>query len=106
MGQTDHNHTHSHAHSHSHHHHSDDEVRAISNRLARAIGHLNAVKRMVENKEDCTEVIVQLSAVKAAINSTGKYIIKSHIEHCITDAVEENDLQAIEDITRAIDRFI
>lgn len=48
-----------------HHEHTTDVV----NRLSRAIGHLQAVKRMVEEGEDCADVLIQLSAVRSAINS-------------------------------------
>ena len=65
------------------HHHSDEHRREVSNRLARAIGHLQKVKQMVENDEDCSDVLVQLAAVKSAINNTGKVILKDHMEHCI-----------------------
>ena len=71
-----------HSHSHSH-----TQTKAVVNRLSRAIGHLESVKRMVEDGRDCTEVLIQLSAVKSAINNTGKLILKDHIEHCIRYAV-------------------
>ena len=77
------------------HTHDPRETKAIINRLAKAIGHLEAVKGMV-----------QLAAVKAALNNTGKLILKGHISHCIVDAVEHGDQQAIEDLNRAIDQFV
>ena len=76
------------------------------NRLSRAIGHLESIKRMVEDGRDCSEVLIQLSAVKSAINNTGKIILQDHIEHCIVDAVEHGDKDAIKELERAIDRFM
>lgn len=96
-------HTHSHPHPHTHTH---TNTKVVINRLSRAIGHLESVKRMVEDGKDCSEVLIQLSAVISALNNTGKVIIKDHIEHCIVDAVESGDKQAIEDLNTAIDRFI
>lgn len=61
---------------------------------------------MVESGRDCSEVLVQLSAVKAAINNTGKVILKDHMEHCIVHAIEEGDNRAIEELNEAIDKFI
>lgn len=46
----------------------------ITNRLARSVGHLKSVKRMVENERDCSEVLVQLAAVKSEVNNTGLMI--------------------------------
>ena len=60
---------HSHLHTHTHTH---QNTKAVLNRLSRAIGHLESIKRMVEDGRDCSEVLIQLSAVKAAINNTGR----------------------------------
>ena len=92
---------HSHGHAHTH-----QNTKAVLNRLSRAIGHMESVRRMVEEGRDCSEVLVQLSAVKAAINNTAKVILKDHIEHCLVDAVESGDHEAIEELTGAIDRFM
>lgn len=86
--------------------HEHMQTKAVLNRLSRAQGHLESVRRMVERGEDCTEVLVQLSAVISALNSTGRVILKDHITHCIVDAVEENDLDAINRLDAAIDRFM
>ena len=103
----EHGHEHSHEHSHAHGHgHVHTNTKAVLNRLSRAIGHLESIKRMVEEGRDCSEVLIQLSAVKSAINNTGKVILKDHIEHCMVDAVESGDHKAIEELTEAIDRFM
>jgi DNA-binding FrmR family transcriptional regulator len=96
-----HEHTEGHGHTHSHTH-----TKAVVNRLSRAIGHLESIRRMVENGRDCSEVLIQLSAVKAAINNTGKVILQDHIEHCIVDAVEQGDREALDELSKAIDRFM
>jgi DNA-binding FrmR family transcriptional regulator len=104
---THHEHVHSHDHAHEHGHgHVHANTKAVLNRLSRAIGHLESIKRMVEDGRDCSEVLIQLSAVKSAINNTGKVILKDHIEHCMVDAVESGDHKAIEELTDAIDRFM
>lgn len=98
---------HSHSHEHDHTHtHSHEHTKSVINRISRVIGHLEAIKRMVESGKDCSEVLIQLSAVKAAINNTGKIILKDHIEHCIVDAVEHGDKEAIQDLEKAIDQFV
>ena len=94
-------HTHGEGHGHVH-----ENTKAVLNRLARAIGHLESVKKMVEDGRDCSEVLVQIAAVRQAIDNTGKVILKDHIDHCIVDAVEEGNLQAIADLERAIDQFM
>ncbi len=99
-------HEHGHDHSHHGHTHSPEHIKRVSNRLARAIGHLESVKKMVEDGRDCSEILIQLAAVRNAINNTGKVILKDHMDHCIVDAVEHHDLKAIEDLNNAIEQFI
>ena len=103
MAQDEHIHPHTHGHGHPHVH---ENKKVVSNRLARAIGHLQRVKRMVDEDYDCSEVLIQLAAVRAALESTGKVILQDHIQHCIVDAVEEGDEQAIADLCASIDKFI
>ncbi len=58
---------------------------------------------MVEDGRDCPEVLVQLAAVRSAIDGVCKLILKDHLDHCIVDAVETGDMAAIEDLNRAIE---
>lgn len=100
-------HAHGIAHSHDHSHgHVHENQKAVINRLARAIGHLEKVKRMVEEGVDCPEVLVQLAAVRSALDNTGKVILKDHMRHCVVDAVAAGDEHAIEDLCQAIDKFM
>ncbi|UWG99330.1 metal-sensing transcriptional repressor [Dehalobacter sp. DCM] len=70
------------------------------------IGHLEGIKRMVDDEVDCSEILIQLSAVRSAINSTGKVILSDHINHCLIHAYEEDDTQVIEKLNDAIDKFL
>ena len=92
----DHDYLHAHniPHEHHGHTHSPEHIKRVSNRLARAIGHLESVKKMWEDGRDCAEVLIQLAAVRSAIN------------HCIVDAVEHHDHKAIEELNKAIEQFI
>ena len=95
----EHDHEHEHGHEHGHVH---TQTKAVLNRLSRAIGHLESVKRMVEDGRDCTEVLVQLAAVRSALSSTARVILKDHLEHCVGDG-DSADLQALNE---AIDKFM
>ena len=103
-----HLHSHEHAHDHAHgaHPHVHENTKAVLNRLSRAIGHLESVKKMVENGRDCSEVLIQIAAVRSAINNIGKVILQDHIQHCLVDAVENDDEQALDDLCQAINKFI
>ena len=88
------------------HTHSPEEKKRQMNRLAKAIGHLQHVKGMIERDEDCADVIMQLSAVNAALKNLGKEIINEHMTHCIVHAIEDGDMEEVEEFREAIKKFI
>ena len=94
---------HAHGHNHTHTH---TQTKAVLNRMARLMGHLESIKKMIEDGRDCSEVLIQLSAVDAAIKAVGRIILKDHIEHCIVEAIQEGDKAAIEELNKAIDQFL
>ncbi len=94
-----HEHAHGHAHSHEH-------TKAVLNRLSRAIGHLQSVRAMVEQGRDCSEVLIQIAAVRSAIDNTGKLILQDHLRHCIVEAAQEGDQKTIDDLCEAIDKYM
>lgn len=94
---------HEHCHSHTHHH---ENTKAVINRMNRAIGHMESVKKMVEDGRDCSEVLIQIAAVCSAINNIGKIILEDHIKHCVVDAVQTGDEKCLQDLEDAINKFI
>ncbi|MBQ1890909.1 MAG: metal-sensing transcriptional repressor [Firmicutes bacterium] len=88
------------------HTHSPEEKKRQMNRLAKAIGHLQHVKGMIERDEDCADVIMQLSAVNAALKNLGKEIINEHMTHCIVHALEDGDMDAVEEFQKAVQKFM
>ena len=109
----DHEHSHDHAYLHEHniphlHHESDvhDEAHNHAHSHDAAIGHLESVRKMVADGRDCSEVLIQIAAVRAAITNIGKVILQDHIQHCIVDAVEHDNEQALDALCQAIDKFV
>lgn len=74
--------------------------------MSRAIGHMESIKHMVEDGRDCSEILIQIAAVRSAINNIGKIILEDHINHCVVDAVETGDEQVLKDLQDAINKFI
>jgi len=99
-------HTHGHNGEPQTHGHSHTHTKAVLNRLARAIGHMNAVRGMVEQGRDCSEVLIQLAAVRSAINRTCEVILKDHLEHCVVDAINTGDMDALEKLKRAVELLL
>ena len=107
LDENNHDHAYMHSQGMAHTHvHVHENQKAVVNRLARAIGHLEKVKRMVEEGVDCADVLVQLAAVRSALDNTGKVILNDHIRHCMVDAVSAGDESAIDDLCQAIEKFL
>ncbi len=90
----------------SEHAHKHTETKNVINRISRASGHLEAIKKMVEEERDCSEILIQLAAVRSAINSIGKIVLADHMEHCIAEAVEHGDHDALDRFNDAIAKFL
>lgn len=86
--------------------HQHHDTKKILNRMSRAIGHMESIKRMVEEGRDCSEILIQLSAVRSAINNIGKVILQDHINNCVVDAVETGDKKVLDDLNIAVDKFL
>lgn len=81
-------------------------TKAVLNRMSRAIGHFQSVKKMVEDGRDCCDILIQLSAVRAEVENISKTVLKDHIEHCIADAVKNHDEDSMLKLKGAIDKLI
>lgn len=74
---------------------TDESKEKLKARLAKAIGHLNAVYRMVDEKKYCIDVLNQLKAVQAALDKTSEVILRQHLETCVVEAVQRQDSQRV-----------
>ena len=99
-------HTHTHVHGEHTHTHSPEHKKAVLNRMSRIIGHMESVKKMVENDRDCTDVLIQLSAVNSALQGVSRAVLKEHMSTCIVEAVQEDDMEALKELNDAIDKFM
>lgn len=88
------------------HVHDPEEKKKQVNRISRIIGHMEYVKKMLENDVDCADVLVQLTAVKSAVSSLGKEIIKEHTVHCIAHAIEDGDTERIQEFVQAMQKYL
>lgn len=70
---------------------TDESKEKLKNRIAKAMGHLNAVHRMVDEKKYCIDVLHQLKAVQSALDKVSEEILKQHLETCVVEAVRNQD---------------
>ena len=103
-GQT-YTHTHENMEGHTHSH-SHETTKLVLNKLSRALGQLESVKGMVQEDRDCSEVLLKFVEVVTNLNSTGKIILKEHIETCMVEAVESGDKKVLDNLNLAIEKFI
>ena len=79
----------------------------VLNRLARIEGQVRSIHTMVSSGRDCSEVLVQIAAARAALDQAGRLILEDHMQHCITDAIEEGRGQeALDELKAALKQFI
>ncbi len=86
--------------------HQHESDKALINRMSKAIGHMEAIKKMIDNNRDCAELLIQLSAVRSAINNIGKLILQDHLEHCVMIAIEKDNKEVLVDLNKAINQFL
>ncbi|WP_432664541.1 metal-sensing transcriptional repressor [Wukongibacter baidiensis] len=87
-------------------HHFHPQEKKIINRLARIEGHTKAIKRMAEEGKECSEILIQIAAVRSALNNVGKLILQDHINHCIIHAIENDDREVLDSLNDAINKFV
>ena len=80
--------------------------KAIVNRLSKVIGHMKSIRTMVETDRDCSEVLIQLSAVKSAVNNAGKEILQTYITQSVKESLDKEDRESIHKLNKSIDSFM
>jgi DNA-binding FrmR family transcriptional regulator len=106
--------THDHEHEYHHHSsstiphvHSEASLKQIVNRLSRIEGHVRGIKTMVTESRPCPEVLMQIAAVRGAIDKVARIILDEHLSECIARAALEGNIDTeIEELKAALDRFL
>lgn len=89
------------------HLHPHQHRKQVINRLARIEGHVRAIKEMTMNGRDCPDLLLQITAVRKALDNAAKLILKDHLESCVVDAVHHgNEEKVLEDLNKALDHYI
>lgn len=89
------------------HVHSEASLKQIINRLSRIEGHVRGIKTMVTESRPCPEVLMQIAAVRGAIDKVARIILDEHLSECIARAAQEGNIDTeIEELKAALDRFL
>jgi DNA-binding FrmR family transcriptional regulator len=65
----------------------------VRDRLVRAEGHVRGIIKMIDEEKECPDILIQIGAVKAALEKAGIILLEDHIEHCLIDAVKSGDIE-------------
>lgn len=77
---------------------SEEEIKALTNRLNRIEGQIRGIKNMLEKDAYCTDIITQVSAANAALNAFNRELMASHIRSCVKTDVENGDDASLEEM--------
>ncbi|NSL51010.1 metal-sensing transcriptional repressor [Bacillus sp. P2(2020)] len=85
---------------------SENEKKRLLNRLKRIEGQVRGVQKMIEENRYCIDVLVQISAINAALKKVGLTMLEQHTHHCVADAIQNgNGKESIEELMKVIEQF-
>lgn len=85
---------------------SEKEYKDLLNRLSRIEGQVRGVKAMVERDAYCTDVITQVSAINAALNSFNKVLLANHIKTCVTEDVKAGKEETVDELVTLLQKLM
>lgn len=85
---------------------SEKEKRSMINRLSRIEGQVRGIRKMVENDTYCPDILIQVSAVNAALNSFNKVLLAEHIRTCVTEDIREGKEETIDELVVVLQKLM
>lgn len=85
---------------------SEEEFKKLINRLNRIEGQVRGVKRMLENDAYCTDVLIQVSAINAALNSFNKMLLEEHIRTCVAEDIRQGKDETIDELVMTLQKLM
>ena len=89
-----------------HTHRQEEERRKLINRLNRMEGQIRGIRGMLERDAYCTDILVQASAVSAALNAFNKELLANHIRSCVAQDIREGNDDVIDDLLLALQKLM
>lgn len=85
---------------------SEKEIKDLSTRLNRIEGQIRGINKMVENDAYCTDILTQVSAVQAALNSFSKLLLSNHIHTCVVDDIKNGNEEVIDELMELLQKMM
>lgn len=89
-----------------HKHREPGEADALLHRLNRIEGQVRGIRGMVEKEAYCTDILTQVSAVQAALNSFSRELLKNHMKTCVVQDIQNGHLEVVDDLLHTIQKFM
>lgn len=87
-------------------HREEKEYRSLLNRLSRIEGQIRGIKGMLENNAYCTDILIQVSAVSAALNAFNKELLSNHIHTCVAENIRNGDDSVIDELVTTLQKLM
>ena len=85
---------------------SDEELTKLTHRLSRIEGQVRGLREMLQKDAYCTDILVQVSAVSAALNSFSRELLSEHIHTCVADGIRAGDEQVIDELVNTLQKMM
>ena len=85
---------------------SEEEVRALTNRLSRIEGQIRGIRGMLERDAYCPEILVQAAAANAALNAFSRELLSSHVRSCVAEDIRAEKDGAIEELVELLQKLM
>ena len=87
-------------------HRTEDEYKALINRLNRIEGQIRGIRKMVEKDAYCTDVLTQVAAVNAALNAFNKELLAQHIRTCVTEDIKNGNGETVDELVATMQKLM
>ena len=85
---------------------TEEEKKRLLNRLKRIEGQVRGVRSMLENDAYCTDILIQVSAIQAALNAFNRELLSNHIHTCVADNIRAGDDSVIDELTATLQKLM
>jgi len=87
-------------------HHSEKIKKNLMTRLNRIEGQIRGIKGLIEKDRYCDDVITQISATQAALNSVAKILLEGHMKSCVVDRIQQGDLEVLDEVLLTVQKLM
>ena len=87
-------------------HRSDEEYKALINRLSRIEGQVRGVRKMVETDAYCVDILTQVSAIQAALNGFNRELLSNHIRTCVMDDIRNGNDEIVDELVQTLQKLM